>query len=91
MQNKISALKDNEVIVIRFDNLPENFPLSFVYDIVEYSGGKWEDIEEAKVIDDFAAELTVMKDTAMKVAKYSCQYVVLRRITMIKESMWNCK
>jgi hypothetical protein len=49
--------------------LPENYPLSFVFDLIEYVGGKWEEVEEAHVVDEFAAELVVLKETALKLAK----------------------
>ena len=91
MSDKVSALKENEVVVIRFDNLPENFPLSFVYDIVEFAGGKYDDIEEARVIDDFSAELEVAKDTAFKIVKYIYFYLVLRLTVTTRESTSNLR
>ena len=38
-------MSEEQTIVIRLENLPENYPLSFVYDLVEFVGGKSEDIE----------------------------------------------
>ena len=36
---------------MRFDNLPENYPMSFVYDLIDFVGGNPADIEEAHAID----------------------------------------
>jgi hypothetical protein len=69
MTEKIKAMTEGQVILMRFDNLPENYPLSFVYDLVDFVGGKWEDIEEADAVDDFSAELLVLKATALKLVK----------------------
>ena len=44
IKERIEVVKDSEVVVIRLDNLPENCPLSFVFDLVTFVGGKWEDI-----------------------------------------------
>ncbi len=38
-------MTENQVIKIKLDNLPEDYPLNFVYDLVDFVGGKWEDIE----------------------------------------------
>ena len=62
-------MKQDEVVVMRFDNLPENYPMSFVYDLIDFVGGNPADIEEAHAIDQFAAELSVYKETALKMVK----------------------
>lgn len=62
-------MKDEQVVSIKFDGLPEAFPLSFIYDLVDYVGGSYSDIESAVIIDDFSAELKVLKSTALKIAK----------------------
>ena len=70
LTDKIEKISDEQAVVLRFDNLPENYPLSFVYDLVEYVGGKLEDIEEAHIVDRACAEILVLKDTALKITKY---------------------
>lgn len=62
-------MKDEQVISIKFDGLPEAYPLSFIYDLVDFVGGNYSDIESAVIIDDFSAELKVLKNTALKIAK----------------------
>lgn len=45
-KDKVTAMTDNQTIEIKLDYLPEYFPLSFVYDLVDFVGGNIEDIEE---------------------------------------------
>lgn len=52
-----------------FDGLPEQFPISFVYDLVEYAGGKWEEVESVEIKDDFSASVVCLKHTALQVIK----------------------
>lgn len=42
LQEKFEIMSSEQAILIRLDNLPENYPLSFVYDLIEFVGGKWE-------------------------------------------------
>jgi hypothetical protein len=37
--------------------------------LVDFVGGSYSDIESAVIIDDFSAELKVLKNTALKIAK----------------------
>ena len=37
-------MKDEQVISIKFDGLPEAYPLSFIYDLVDFVGGSYSDI-----------------------------------------------
>lgn len=41
LREKIEAIDENQTVAFTFDGLPEQFPISFVYDLVEYAGGKW--------------------------------------------------
>jgi hypothetical protein len=65
----MSKMTPEQAVLLRLENLPEHFPLSFVYDLVEFVGGKWEDIEEAHAKDESSAELLVLRDTALKMTK----------------------
>ena len=47
----VEKIGDNQVITIRLDGLPENYPLSFIYDLVEYTGGCYSDLEDVTVDD----------------------------------------
>lgn len=50
--------------MIKINNLPEEFPLSFIIDLIELSGGSLEDVIDMDVVDDFSADLIVKKKTA---------------------------
>lgn len=40
LKDKISVLDENKVVSLLIDGLPEQFPCSFIYDLVEYAGGR---------------------------------------------------
>lgn len=83
----VSSMKDDEVVSIKFDGLPEAYPLSFLYDLIDFVGGSYSDVESAVIIDDFSAELKVLKNTALKIAKYFLFNIVYRVTIMIKENL----
>ena len=51
------------------DGLPDQFPCSFIYDLVEYAGGKLEHVESVIVEDDTSATITCLKPTALSLVK----------------------
>ena len=61
IKEKVESMKEDEVIVMKLDNLPENYPLSFVYDLVHFVGGSASGIEEAHAIDEFKAVVHVCR------------------------------
>ena len=50
--------------MVKLNNLPEEFPLSFVLDLLEISGGLLEDVEDIDIVDNFSADMIVKKRTA---------------------------
>jgi hypothetical protein len=54
---------------MRLLNLPEDYPMSFVYDLVDFVGGSAADIEEAHDVGGDCAKLHVYKNTALKMIK----------------------
>lgn len=69
LRDKISVLDDNKVVSLLIDSLPEQFPCSFIYDLVEYAGGKLEHVESVIIEDDFSATITCLKPTALSLIK----------------------
>lgn len=48
------------------NNLPEEFPLSYILDLIDVSGGFLEDVEDISIVDEYGAEIIVTKRTAEK-------------------------
>lgn len=47
---------ENDVLVkIEADNLPENFPVSFILDLCSFSGTPIDQLYSIKIVDDFKA------------------------------------
>lgn len=69
IRDKISVLDESKVVSLLIDGLPEQFPCSFIYDLVEYSGGKLEHVESVIIEDDFSATVTCLKPTALSLIK----------------------
>lgn len=80
LREKIEAIDENHTVTLTFDELPEQFPISLVYDLVEYAGGKWEEVESVEIKDDFSATLVCLKHTALQVIKYLFPLTQHRRI-----------
>jgi hypothetical protein len=51
--------------LIKINNLPEEFPISLIIDLVEITGGYVEDIEDINIVDNFSADLIAKKRTAL--------------------------
>jgi hypothetical protein len=62
-------LDENNVVSLLIDGLPEQFPCSLIYDLVEYAGGKLEHVESVIVEDDSSATITCLKPTALSLIK----------------------
>ena len=55
---------EDEAVLVKINNLPEEFPLSFILDLIEISGGFLEDVEDIDIVDNFSADMIVKKRTA---------------------------
>lgn len=51
------------------DNLPEHYPLSLVYDLVDYAGSSWEEIQSVVAVDDYSARIVCTQSAALKLIK----------------------
>ncbi len=56
--------EDKDAVLVKINNLPEEFPISLIIDLVELSGGHIEDIEDINIVDNFSADMIVKKRTA---------------------------
>ena len=61
--------KDCQNVTFLLDNLPENFPCSYVFDLILYVGGSHVDVIQVTIDDSYSASLTVTIPTALKVLK----------------------
>lgn len=41
LTEKVSSINETQNVTLLFDNLPESFPCSFVYDLIEWAGGSF--------------------------------------------------
>lgn len=69
LKGKIEPLDENKTVSLLVDGLPEQFPCSYIYDLVEYAGGRLEDVESVIVEDDTSATVTCLKRTALSLIK----------------------
>ena len=66
---KLEGLEENAIVKITADNLPENFPVSFIFDLCRFSGTPIQQIHSVSIIDDFKAEIFISKLGALKFLK----------------------
>ena len=65
LRDKLKDLpEDKDAVLVKINNLPEEFPISLIIDLVELSGGHIEDIEDINIVDNFSADMIVKKRTA---------------------------
>jgi hypothetical protein len=86
LRSKIEPVNENQTVSLLIDGLPERFPCSYIYDLVDYAGGKLEDVESVIVEDDFSATITTLKATALLLIKYISSYSVSKATTTIKDN-----
>lgn len=64
LRDKLKDVGENDAVLIKINNLPEEFPISLIIDLVELSGGYIEDIEDINIVDNFSADMIAKKRTA---------------------------
>lgn len=64
LRDKLKDVEENDAVLIKINNLPEEFPISLIIDLVELSGGHIEDIEDINIVDNFSADMIAKKRTA---------------------------
>jgi len=64
LRDKLKDVGENDAVLIKINNLPEEFPISLIIDLVELSGGQIEDIEDINIVDNFSADMIAKKRTA---------------------------
>jgi hypothetical protein len=69
LKAKVQPIGENQTASFLIDSLPDKFPCSYIYDLVEYVGGSIEDIESVIIEDDFSATITCRKETALLLTK----------------------
>ena len=69
MQAEVKAFKDNEIIDVSINNLPEEYPASYLYDLFDLCGVKYADIVEVYLKDDYSANIKTVKASAIAIAK----------------------
>lgn len=65
LKDKLKDVPEDEAVLVKINNLPEEFPISLVLDLIELSGGYIEDIEDIDIVDEFSADMFVKKRTAL--------------------------
>lgn len=65
LRNQLKDIPEDEAVLVKINNLPEEFPISLILDLIELSGGYIEDIEDIDIVDEFSADMFVKKRTAL--------------------------
>lgn len=65
----LEKVEDDALVKITADNLPENFPTSFLLDLCSFSDTPIDEVFSIEIIDDFKAEIFLSKKAALKFLK----------------------
>lgn len=65
LRDQLKDVKEDEAVLIKINNLPEEFPISLILDLIELCGGHIEDVEDIDIVDEFSADMFVKKRTAL--------------------------
>lgn len=64
LKDSLKDVAEDGAVLVKINNLPQEFPLSFILDLIEVSGGFLEDVEDIDIVDNFSADMIVKKRTA---------------------------
>lgn len=64
LKGSLKDVAEDGAVLVKINNLPEQFPISFIIDLIELTGGQLEDVEDIDIVDDFSATMIAKRRTA---------------------------